>query len=297
MQRAHLTTERRNPASSKLDRMSALEIVTTMNHEDARVPRAIRRVLPQIAEAVDLIAVRLANGGRLIYVGTGTSGRIGALDASECPPTFGTDPTLVQFLIAGGEAALVHATEASEDSAELGRKDMSSRRPSAKDVVIGIAASGTTPYTIAALETARMKGAATVSIACNRKSEISTYADVAIEVEVGPEVLTGSSRLKAGTAQKLICNMLTTGAMARMGYVYSNLMVNLHLINRKLVDRGARILMDVTGVDRETAEATIEKAGMRLPVAIVMLKAKVSKTEATRRLRKSKGNVRLAIQD
>jgi N-acetylmuramic acid 6-phosphate etherase len=293
MQRAKLTTERRNPASAKLDRMSALEIVSTMNREDARVPRAIRRVLPQIAEAVDLIATRLAAGGRLFYVGTGTSGRIGALDASECPPTFGTSPTLVQFLIAGGEAALVHATEASEDSAELGRKNMAARKPTAKDVVVGIAASGSTPYTIAALEYARTKGTSTVSIACNRKSDISNHADIAIEVEVGPEVLTGSSRLKAGTAQKLICNMLTTGAMARMGYVYSNLMVNLHLINSKLVDRGARILMDV---DRETAEATIEKAGMRLPVAIVMLMANTTKTEATRRLRKNKGNVRLAIK-
>jgi len=297
MQRAHLTTERRNPASAKLDRMSALEIVTTMNREDARVPRAIQRVLPRIAEAVDLIASHLAEGGRLFYVGTGTSGRIGALDASECPPTFGTNPNLVQFLIAGGEAALVHATEASEDSAELGRKDMSSRRPTAKDVVVGIAASGSTPYTIAALKYASQKGASTVSIACNHGSEISNHADVAIEVEVGPEVLTGSSRLKAGTAQKLICNMLTTGAMARMGYVYSNLMVNLHLINRKLVDRGARILMDVTGADRATAQTTLEKAGMRLPVAIVMLIANTSKTEATRRLRKTKGNVRLAIQD
>jgi N-acetylmuramic acid 6-phosphate etherase len=292
-----LTTEQRNPASARLDRMSALEIVSTMNREDARVPRAIRRALPQIAKAVDLIATRLAEGGRLFYVGTGTSGRIGALDASECPPTFGTSPDMVQFLIAGGEAALVHATEASEDSAELGRKDMATRRPTAKDVVVGIAASGSTPYTIAALEHARKKGAATVSVACNRNSAISDHADIAIEVEVGPEVLTGSSRLKAGTAQKLICNMLTTGAMARMGYVYSNLMVNLHLINRKLVDRGARILMDVTGVDREAAQETLEKAGMRLPVAIVMLKANTNKTEAARRLRKSKGNVRLAIQN
>jgi len=297
MRKKSLTTEQRNPASAKLDQMSALEIVSTMNREDARVPRAIRSVLPRIAEAVDLIAERLANGGRLFYVGTGTSGRIGALDASECPPTFGTSPHMVQFLIAGGEAALVHATEASEDSAELGRKNMASRRPTAKDVIVGIAASGSTPYTIAALELARKKGAATVAISCNRNSEISNHADVAIEVEVGPEVLTGSSRLKAGTAQKLICNMLSTGAMARMGYVYSNLMVNLHLINRKLVDRGVRILQDVTGAERELAEATLEKAGMRLPVAIVMLNANTNRAEATRRLRKTKGSVRLAIEN
>ena len=292
-----LTTERRNPATMTLDHMSALEVVTAMNHEDTRVPRAIRSALPQIAKAVDIIAERLAKGGRLFYVGTGTSGRIGALDASECPPTFGTSPKLVQFLIAGGERALVHATEASEDSASLGRKDLTAKRITKKDVVVGLAASGTTPYTIAALEYARTRGAATVSIACNRDSTIGHVADVAIDVEVGPEVLTGSSRLKAGTAQKLICNMLTTGAMTRIGYVYSNLMVNLHLTNKKLVERGVRILETIAEVDRETALATIHKADMNLPAAIVMLKSGVGKTEALRRLRKTNGNVRLALQD
>ena len=297
MQRARLTTERRNRASKKLDQMQALEIVSLMNREDASVPRVIRKILPEIAQAVELIAERLAAGGRMFYVGTGTSGRIGALDASECPPTFGTDPELVQFLIAGGEPALVRATEASEDSAELGRKDLAARRPTRKDVVVGLAASGTTPYTIAALDYARSKGAATVSIACNRGSLISQYADIALEAEVGPEVLTGSSRLKAGTAQKMICNMLTTGAMARMGYVYSNLMVNLHLTNQKLVDRGTRILMEIADLDRDTAELTLEKAGRRLPVAIVMTLANVSKTEAARRLRQTRGNVHLALKN
>jgi N-acetylmuramic acid 6-phosphate etherase len=297
MQSTKLTTERRNPATMALDHMSALELVTAMNHEDARVPRAIRSALPQIAEAVNLIAARLAKGGRLFYVGTGTSGRIGALDASECPPTFGTSPKLVQFLIAGGERALVHATEASEDSAALGRKDLTAKRITKKDVVVGLAASGTTPYTIAALEYARTRGAATVSIACNRDSAIGKVADVAIDVEVGPEVLTGSSRLKAGTTQKLICNMLTTGAMTRIGYVYSNLMVNLHLTNKKLVERGVRILETIAEVDRETALTTIHKAGMNLPAAIVMLKSGVGKTEALHRLRKTNGNVRLALQD
>jgi N-acetylmuramic acid 6-phosphate etherase len=280
-----------------MDRMSALELVTAMNREDARVPRAIHKALPQIAKAVELVADRLAKGGRLFYVGTGTSGRIGALDASECPPTFGTDPKMVQFLIAGGEHALIRATEASEDSAELGHKDLASRRITRKDAVVGLAASGFTPYTISALEFARSKGAATISIACNKDSAIGKVADVPIEVEVGPEALTGSSRLKAGTAQKMICNMLTTGAMTRIGYVYSNLMVNLQLTNKKLLDRGIRILETVTEADHDSALDTLTKAEMHLPLAIVMLKTHTSKTEAARRLRKAKNSVALAIQD
>lgn len=275
--------------------MSALEIVATMNREDAAVPRRVCKVLPEIARAVDLIAARLTKGGRMIYVGTGTSGRIGALDASECPPTFGISPDKVQFLIAGGEAALVHATEASEDSAKLGRRDMARRRPGKRDVIVGLAASGVTTYTISALEYARCKGAATIGIACNRGSALGKAVDISIEVEVGPEVLTGSSRLKAGTAQKMICNMLTTGAMARLGYVSSNLMVNLILKNSKLVERAIVIVQTLAKVDRETAEKTLEQAGMKLPVALVMLRANVSKTEAVRRLRKTRGNVREAI--
>lgn len=290
-----LATERRNKATENLDAMSALEIVATMNREDAAVPRRVCKVLPEIARAVDLIAARLTKGGRMIYVGTGTSGRIGALDASECPPTFGISPDKVQFLIAGGEAALVHATEASEDSAKLGRRDMARRRPGKRDVIVGLAASGVTTYTISALEYARCKGAATIGIACNRGSALGKAVDISIEVEVGPEVLTGSSRLKAGTAQKMICNMLTTGAMARLGYVSSNLMVNLILKNSKLVERAIVIVQTLAKVDRETAEKTLEQAGMKLPVALVMLRANVSKTEAVRRLRKTRGNVREAI--
>jgi N-acetylmuramic acid 6-phosphate etherase len=202
----------------------------------------------------------------------------------------------VRFLIAGGEKALVHATEASEDSAELGRRDMAAMRPGKRDVVAGLAASGYTPYTISALEYARKKGAATIAIACNKGSALGKCADLAIEVEVGPEVLAGSSRLTAGTAQKLICNMLTTCAMARLGYVYSNLMVNLHLTNKKLVERGISIVETLTGVDRERAVETLKKAGMRVPVALVMLKAGVSRAEAVRRLNKVKGNVRKAIE-
>ena len=296
MQIRELVTERRNKATENLDAMSALEIVSVMNREDITVPRRVRNVLPEIARAVDLIAACLEKGGRLIYVGTGTSGRIGALDASECPPTFGIDPDKVQFLIAGGEAALVQATEASEDSAALGRRDMARRRPGKRDVIVGLAASGVTPYTISALEYARSKGAATVGIACNRGSALGKAVGISIEVEVGPEVLTGSSRLKAGTAQKMICNMLTTGAMARLGYVSSNLMVNLILKNRKLVERGIVIIQTLAKVDQQTAEETLDQAGMNLPVALVMLKAKVSRTEAVRRLRKNKGNVRKAIE-
>jgi len=296
MQLKELTTERRNRATRDLDRMSTLEIVTVMNQEDMTVPRAIRRVLPAIAQAVDRVAESFAKGGRLIYVGSGTSGRIGALDASEALPTFGTGPGMVQFLIAGGEKALTRATEASEDSVELGRADMARKKPGKRDVVVGIAASGITPYTISALKYARSKGAGTIAIACNRSSPLGDAADVRIEVEVGPEVLTGSSRLKAGTAQKLICNMLTTAAMARTGYVYSNLMVNLHLKNNKLLQRGVLILESLTGVDAKTAMETLQQAGMSVPVALIMIQSRVSKTEAARRLRNARGNVRKAIE-
>ncbi|MGA7343272.1 MAG: N-acetylmuramic acid 6-phosphate etherase [Terracidiphilus sp.] len=296
MQLKELSTERRNRATQNLDQMSALEIVTTMNREDIAVPRAIRKVLPAIAQAVDRVAECFAKGGRLIYVGSGTSGRIGALDASEALPTFGSGPGMVQFLIAGGEKALIRPTEASEDSVELGRSDMARKKPGKRDVVVGIAASGITPYTISALQFARSKGAETIAIACNRNSPLGDAADIRIEVEVGPEVLTGSSRLKAGTAQKLICNMLTTGAMAKMGYVYGNLMVNLHLKNNKLLHRGVLILESLVGIDSETAMETLKKAGMSVPLALIILKRQVSKSEAARRLRKAKGNVRTAIE-
>ncbi len=296
MQLKALSTERRNRATENLDTMPTIDLVAAMNHEDAVVPRAIKRVLPQIAEAVDSIARCFAKGGRLIYVGTGTSGRIGALDASECPPTFGTAPEMVQFLIAGGESALVRATEASEDSADLGRGNMAAMKPGKRDAVVAIAASGRTPYTIGALKYARKKGATTIAIACNRDSALGKAARIRIEVEVGPEALAGSTRLKAGTAQKLICNMLSTGAMVKLGYVYSNLMVNMHLKNEKLVERGILILESLANVSRDAALEALKQADMSVPLALVMLKANVSKSESAKRLRKAKGNVRKAIE-
>jgi N-acetylmuramic acid 6-phosphate etherase len=291
-----LKTERQNRASSDLDKMSALEIATLMNRQDARVLRAVRRALPAIAKAIDVVRDRLAAGGRLIYVGSGTSGRIGALDASECPPTFGIDPAMIQYVIAGGEHALANATEASEDSPQLGTRDMAARKPGKKDVVVGLAASGRTPYTVAALKYAAKRGAATIAIICNAGSELAGVAEIAIVAEVGPEVLTGSTRLKAGTAQKLICNMLTTGALARLGYVYGNLMVNLQLKNEKLIERGISIVQRVAKVNRIVALATLEAADMKVSVALVMLCAKVSKAEASRRLKRSQGSIRKAIE-
>lgn len=295
MRLKNLVTEQRNSASENLDRMSAFELAELMNREDSMVPCAIKKVLPQIARAIDLIADSMRKGGRLIYVGTGTSGRIGALDASECPSTFGIEQDRVQFLMAGGEMAVIHASEASEDSRELGRRDMATKSPGKWDVVAGMAASGRTPYTVSALQFAVSKGASTIGISSNHGSELGKIVDICIEVDVGPEVLTGSSRLKAGTAQKLICNMLSTGSMARLGYVYSNLMVNLHLKNEKLVERGIAILQSLTQVDRALARKTLAKADMSIPLALVMLKTGTGKAEAERRLRDADGNVRRAI--
>lgn len=292
---AHLRTERPNPASSDLDTKSALEIVHIINREDQKVAKAVRKALPQVARAIRAVEEAFRRGGRLIYVGTGTSGRLGALDASECPPTFNTPPERVQYLIAGGDQALGHAVEANEDSREVGRADMAKKKPGKKDVVIGLAASGRTPYTIAALEYASSRGARTVAIVCNSGTPLARVADLAIEVEVGPEVVSGSTRMKAGSAQKMICNMITTGALTRLGYVYGNLMVNLHLKNQKLVERGIRIVQLVTGLPADEAARAIERAGDSVPVALVMTQAKLAKGEARRRLKAAGGSVRKAI--
>jgi N-acetylmuramic acid 6-phosphate etherase len=292
----HLATEQSNTASADLDRKTALEIARIINREDAKVAAAVKRALPQIAQAIDLIAAALSDGGRLIYVGTGTSGRIAALDAAECPPTFDTDPRLVQFIIAGGPKALGSAVEADEDSRKLGRKEIAKRKPQQNDVIVGVAASGRTPFTVAALRYARSHGAKTVAVACNRNSELERAAHVAIVAEVGPEVVAGSTRMKAGTAQKMILNMLTTGAMTRLGYVYGNLMVNVHLKNEKLAERGMAILEQAADLDRREARKLLSAAGNRVPVALVMAKAEVNAVQAVRALKKSGGHVRKGIK-
>jgi N-acetylmuramic acid 6-phosphate etherase len=290
-----LGTEKTNCASADLDRKSALEIARIINAEDAKVAAAVKRVLPQIAHAIDLIVAALSQGGRLIYVGTGTSGRIAALDAAECPPTFDVSARMVQFVIAGGPKALTSAVEADEDSRELGHRAIAKKKPTKKDVVIGIAASGRTPFTIAAIQYARANGAKTVAVVCNRKSPLGKAAHVAIVAEVGAEVVAGSTRMKAGTAQKMILNMLTTGAMTRLGYVYGNLMVNVSPKNEKLVERGVGILEEAAGLDRRAARKFLAAAGGRVPVALVMAKAGVNRAKAVAALRESQAQVRRAI--
>jgi N-acetylmuramic acid 6-phosphate etherase len=292
-----LTTESQNEASQGFDTKSALEIARIINHEDAKIAAAVKKALPEIAQVIDQVARCLRDGGRLIYIGAGSSGRIAALDASECPPTYSTAPGQVQYIMAGGPKALASAVEVNEDSEELGQRDIARRRPTRKDMVIGLSASGRTPYVVAAVAYARARGAHTAAVTCNHDSPIAAAADIVIVAEVGAEVISGSTRMKAGSAQKMVLNMITTGAMTRMGYVYENLMVNVHMQNSKLVERGIRILMSACKIDRPTAVETIKSAGRSVPVALVMLKARVDKPEAVRRLAKSDGNVRLAIED
>jgi N-acetylmuramic acid 6-phosphate etherase len=290
-----LETERPLDASASLDTLSALEIARLINAEDKKVAAAVERVLPRIAQAIDLIAAAIASGGRLIYTGAGTSGRLAALDASECPPTFSVSPGTVQYVIAGGPQALGRAAEYSEDSRVDGRRDMARRKPGKKDVVVGLAASGRTPYTVAALEHARKKGAKTVAIVCNRDSELGRMADIEIVIEVGPEALSGSTRMKAGSAQKMALNMLSTGAMARLGYVFGNLMINVQVVNHKLVERGLAILEKAAAVDRRTAAKTLKDADNHVAVALIMLKSGLSRRQAAARLKSVKGNVRKAL--
>jgi len=292
-----LTTESQNEASQGFDTKSALEIARIINHEDAKVAAAVKKAIPEIAQVIDQVARCLRDGGRLIYVGAGSSGRIAALDASECPPTYSTAPGQVQYIMAGGPKALASAVEVNEDSEELGQQDMARRRPTRKDIVVGVSACGRTPYVVAAVAYARARGAHTAAVTCNQETPLAAAADIAIVADAGPEVISGSTRMKAGTAQKMVLNMITAGAMTRLGYVYENLMVNVHMQNSKLVERGIRILMGACKIDRHTAVHTIKSAGRSVPVALVMLKAKVDKPEAVRRLAKSDGNVRLAIED
>lgn len=290
-----LRTEQSLPDAHDLDRKSSLEIATLINAEDATVARVVARSLPQIARAIDLVAAGLRQGGRLIYVGAGTSGRIAALDAAECPPTFNVSPSSVQFLLAGGEKALASETEASEDNTQLARKEIAKRKPGKHDVVIGIASSGRTPFTVAAIEYARGRGARTIALTCNQNSPLERAAHFAIVTEVGPEVLAGSSRMKAGTAHKMVLNMISTAAMTRLGYVYGNLMVNVVPKNEKLTQRAIAILEQATGADHETATRILQAAGNRTPVAVVMLAAEVTRAKAAAALKQSQGHVRNAI--
>lgn len=291
-----LSTETRNELTMNLDIMSPLEVVTAMNREDAKVPEAIRPQLPNIAQCVSWAIESIRAGGRILYMGAGTSGRLGVLDAVECPPTFGVDPSLVVGLIAGGERAFVKAVEGAEDSQALGRQDLMEQQLKPQDIVIGIAASGRTPYVLGGIAYAHEVGCRTVGICCNQGSAISAAVDLAIEVVPGPEVLTGSTRLKSGTAQKLILNMISTATMVGVGKVYQNLMVDVMQTNEKLHVRAQNIVMEATGVDRETAKQVIGQANGAVKTAIVMILADCGLEEANERLDRAQGHVREAIR-
>ena len=292
----NMSTETRNQNTMNLDIMTPLEVVTIMNQEDAKVPEAIKPALPNIAQCVTWAISSIENGGRIIYMGAGTSGRLGVLDAVECPPTFGVAPEVVVGLIAGGEKAFVKAVEGAEDSRELGRQDLVDINLEERDIVIGIAASGRTPYVLGGLAYAREVGCHTVGISCNPGSAVGAAAELAIEVVPGPECLTGSTRLKSGTCQKLILNMISTATMVGCGKAYQNLMVDVMQTNEKLVVRAQNIVMEATGCDRETAAEKIGIAGGNAKTAITMILADCGLEEAKTRLEKAKGHVREAIK-
>ena len=291
-----LITEQRNPNSMHVDSLSALEIVQLMNQEDKQVPLAIEKCLPQIAQAVECIVAAFQQGGRLVYIGAGTSGRLGVLDASECPPTFGVSPEMVKGIIAGGERALRHPIEGAEDSKEQAVIDLQTIQFSSKDVLVGIAASGRTPYVIGALEYAKSLGSVTVSIASNPNSAMANIVDIAIDTVVGPEVLTGSSRLKSGTAQKLVLNMLTTASMILMGKCYQNLMVDVQASNEKLKARAIRIVMQATDCEKALAEETLKLADQNAKLAIMMILSGLDRAQAEALLEKHQGKLQLALK-
>ena len=290
-----LLTEQSNPASACIDTLGTESILRIMNAEDRQVAEAVEREIPAIARAVDRVVEAFERGGRLFYLGAGTSGRLGVLDASECPPTFNVPPEMVQGIIAGGEEALSHATETTEDDPATGARDLESRGFTSGDVLVGIAASGRTPYVLGAVEMARRLGAVTVGISCTPDSELARAVEIAITPLVGPEVVAGSTRMKAGTAQKLVLNMLSTGAFVRLGYVYGNLMVNVQPKNEKLRDRARRIIAQAAGVSEERAGEWLAEAGGSVRVAIVMAKGGVSREDAERRLAAAKGRVSKAL--
>ncbi|QIM65170.1 N-acetylmuramic acid 6-phosphate etherase [Frederiksenia canicola] len=287
-----LVTEQRNPNSMDLDQLSALEIVQLMNNEDKQVPLAIEKCLPQIAQTVEKIVAAFQSGGRLIYIGAGTSGRLGVLDASECPPTFGVSPEMVKGIIAGGDKALRNPIEGAEDNPQAGMNDLQAIDFSDKDVLVGLAASGRTPYVMGALHYAKSLGATTMSIASNPNCAMSQLSDIAIETVVGAEVLTGSSRLKSGTAQKLVLNMLTTASMVLIGKCYQNLMVDVQASNQKLIARAVRIVMQATDCTKSEAESALQAADNHAKLAIMMILANVKRAEAERLLAENHGRLR-----
>ena len=292
----NLVTEARNPESENIDDKSTEEILHIMNRQDHLIPEVVKGQIPYITQAVDMLVKAFRANGRLFYVGAGTSGRLGVLDASECPPTFGTDPEMVQGIIAGGEKALTRAQEGSEDKAHAGAEDLVARGLTDKDVVCGIAASYRTPYVLGAMEKARQMGAKTIYVTCNPRENVKIDVDVAICAVVGPEVVMGSTRMKAGTATKLVLNMLTTASMICMGKIYGNMMVDLMMTSRKLEERSKRTVMMVTGLDYEASAAVLAKAGGHVKTALVMVLANVDADKARKRLAQSDGFVRKAIR-
>ena len=296
MNLSQLTTEQRNPRTLHIDEVPTLELVRLINEEDQRVPQAVAAILPDIARAVDLIAARLAAGGRLFYIGAGTSGRLGILDAVECPPTYRTDPERIQGIIAGGTPAIFRAQEGAEDSEELGARDLAARGFRAGDIACGIAAAGRTPYVIGALCRARACGGATIALACSEHAAIASLADIALLPITGPEAVTGSTRMKAGTAQKLVLNMLSTGTMIKLGKVYGNLMVDVKASNKKLEERAIRIVMEGSGCERTEAEKALKGADGHAKLAILMVVAGVSASEGKALLERTSGHLAAAIR-
>jgi N-acetylmuramic acid 6-phosphate etherase len=292
----HLLTEQANPASENLDALPALEMLAVFQREDRRVLEAVEQALPRIAAAVDAIAACLRSGGRLFYIGAGTSGRLGVLDASECPPTFNVPPDLVNAIIAGGDRALRHSVEAAEDSPETGAGDLLAQGFTALDALVGIAASGRTPYVLGAIDAANSLGALTACIVCSPGSPLAARVRLPIELRTGPEVIAGSTRLKAGTATKLVLNMLSSGVMVRLGYVYSNLMVNVQPRNAKLLDRARRIVAALVGLPGDEAARLLEASGGSVPTAIVMGKLGLPRDRAERRLAACQGRIRDALK-
>lgn len=292
-----LNTERQNPKTMNIDLMSTEEIITVINQEDTLVPNVLARQVPNISEVVDKIVAAFKQGGRLIYVGAGTSGRLGIIDASECPPTYGTDPGMVVGIIAGGKEAMTEAIEGVEDDKQQGQTDMEEISLTAKDIVVGIAASGRTPYTIGALEYAKQLGAVTVSVVCSKDSEMEKVSDYTIAAVVGPEVITGSTRMKAGTAQKLILNMLSTASMIKMGKVYGNLMVDVQMTNEKLHNRAVNIVKMATGASDEEAQAAIKEQNYHTKAAILQIITGLKGIEAKELLDKHDGYLREAISE